>query len=73
MAIPQNAIGKPSTGIKISTGWTLQLVPGSSEIFVDILSYGGEGCRALYRATLGTQSSDTMAYYGVVLMHENLN
>ena len=38
MAIPQNAIGKPSTGIKISTGWTLQLVPGSSEIFVDILA-----------------------------------
>ena len=39
----------------------------------EVLSYGGEGCRALYRATLGTQSSDTMAYYGVVLMHENLN
>ena len=52
--------------------WTYTCTVSTADRF-EVLSYGGEGCRALYRATLGTQSSDTMAYYGVVLMHENLN
>ncbi|CAE7579092.1 unnamed protein product [Symbiodinium natans] len=50
MAIQRNATGKPSTGIKICTGPSFPAIALFWLRMFEVLSYGGDGCRALYRA-----------------------